>query len=109
VHGDEVVDDLVDVGARVAGQRVSRGAVSAHVHAGLDGAHQRVALVLQVRLRDPRLQAAQRLLASLQRLRRLGNAVSANCIHTYIPLTLYPRRGCRSISDIRPILKFYQN
>jgi hypothetical protein len=28
-------------------------------------------------------------------------------IHTYVPLTLYPRRGSRGISDITPML--YQN
>jgi hypothetical protein len=30
-------------------------------------------------------------------------------IHTYIPLTLYPRRGSRGISDIAPRPTFYQN
>jgi hypothetical protein len=28
---------------------------------------------------------------------------------TYIPLTLYPRRGSRGISDIAPTPTFYQN
>jgi hypothetical protein len=28
---------------------------------------------------------------------------------TYIPLTLYPRRGSRGVSDIAPMPTFYQN
>jgi hypothetical protein len=30
-------------------------------------------------------------------------------IHTYIPLTLYPPRGSRGVSDITPRASFYQN
>jgi hypothetical protein len=37
------------------------------------------------------------------------NMVKCNVVHTYIPLTLYPRRGSRGISDIAPRPTFYQN
>jgi hypothetical protein len=30
-------------------------------------------------------------------------------IHTFTPLTLYPRRGSRGVSDIAPKPTFYQN
>lgn len=51
MHSYEVIDDLVDVRPRVVDVPVRVGLVPAHIHARLYGAHQRVALVFQIRLR----------------------------------------------------------
>lgn len=74
MHSDEVVYDLVDVRARVVDERVGVGPVAAHVHAGLDGAHQRVTLVFQVCLRDRRLEISKCLFGGLNSLRWFGEA-----------------------------------
>lgn len=76
MYGDEVVDNLVDVGPRVAHARDGGGAVPAQEHAGLHGAHHRVALVLQVRLGDARFNASQRVLRRLNGNRRARQAVT---------------------------------
>lgn len=65
MHCDQVINDLVDVRASVIDDGVTIRPVAAHVHAGLDGAHQWVALVLQVRVRDGALQSQQGVLSRL--------------------------------------------
>lgn len=74
MHSDQVIDDFIHIGPGVVDDGVGIRLVSAHVHAGLYSADQRVAFVLQVRLGDSTLQCTESFLRCLQSLILLGEA-----------------------------------
>lgn len=83
MDSNKIVDDLVDVGARVVDQRIGVHLVTTHVHAGLDGAHQWVTLVLQVRLCDGGLETRKRVFGSLHGLDGLWESETVESESTF--------------------------